>query len=178
MTSDTLKSEKIVLGKIQGPQGLKGWVKVYSYARPPENIFTYANWLLHDDKSLSAQKVVVEQFAANGSKLSVKLAGVDDRNIAESLKNAQISVHKQQLESLDNNEFYWHQLIGLTVINSDQQEMGSVKELIETGANDVLVIEGKQNAALVAVPWIPSVVLNTDLAAGVIHVDWQFDDES
>lgn len=168
-----MTSETVVLGKIQEPHGLKGWVRVYSCARPPENIFTYTNWLLSNSK-----KVTIEQYAASGNKLSVKLAGVDDRNAAELLKNAQVSVDQQQLEPLDGDEFYWHQLVGLTVINSDQRKLGVVKELIETGANDVLVIEGEQSAALVAVPWVSSVILNTDLKAGVIHVDWRIDDES
>ncbi|MFT5258637.1 MAG: 16S rRNA processing protein RimM [Saprospiraceae bacterium] len=171
--TNSIESNQITLGKIQGPQGLKGWVKVYSYTRPAENIFTYGHWQL---LSKVSEKVEIEQFAANGSKLSVKLAKVDDRNAAELLKNATIVVDQTQLEPLQSEEFYWHQLVGLKVVDSNEHLLGTVKELIETGANDVLVIEGEKGNALKAIPWVPDVIKKTDLEAGVISVDWQFDD--
>lgn len=163
----------ITLGKILGPQGLKGWVKVYSYTRPAENIFTYTHWQVSTGIVL---EYAIEQFAADGGKLRVKLAGVDDREAAERLKNALIVVDKEQLQPLKSAEFYWHQLLGLAVYDQHQQKLGLVKELLETGANDVLLIESEATGALIAVPWLPEVIKNTDLEAGIINVDWQLDD--
>ncbi len=164
---------KIVLGKIIGPQGLKGWLKVYSYTRPPESIFDYASWQLEFGRGKTAK---VENYTSTGKNLAVKLIGVDDRAAAESLKYCEIFVESGQLETLNDGEYFWHQLVGLSVINSDDKDIGVVKELIETGTNDVLVIQGDADLGLTALPWIPDVIIKTDLEAGEIHVDWQFDE--
>lgn len=161
----------VIMGKIAGAYGIKGWVKVMSFTHPPEKILRYRPWQLLKDGQ--PQVVKVKSGKPHGKTLVAWLEGIDDRNQAELLNGYEIAIERQQLPKLDNNEYYWSDLIGLKVINLQGIEFGVVTSLVETGANDVLVVQGERERL---VPWIlEQVIIKVSLEEGLMTVDWDAD---
>lgn len=165
---------QIQVGYIQGVFGIKGWLKVFSYCRPKEKIFEYPIWVLRlDDAENSYQ---LEQGKKHGAALIAKLSGVATRTISEALGGAKIWVPTSSLEVLSDGEFYWYQLFGLEVKNLQGLTMGRVARLMETGANDVIVVETQTNPKQILIPYVPDkVIKNIDLDKSLMIVDWQID---
>ena len=160
-------SRLIVLGKMLAPFGVKGWVKVTSFTEPPEGILKYKKWSVV--KNGSERRLPLLQGKPHGKFIVVKFEGIDDRDAAALLTHAEIRVDRQQLPASDDG-FYWADLIGLQVTTKEGVLLGRVDSLMETGANDVLVVKGDRERL---VPWIEGdVVTDVDLAAGAITVDW------
>lgn len=159
----------IRLGQIVGAHGVKGWVKVFSFTEPRTNLLEFPHWLLEqNDDEL---KVEVEAGAESGRKLIAKLAGIDDRDAAAALAGATIAVLRSEMPKLSADEFYWADLEGLEVINVAGDRLGRIARLIETGANDVLVLDGNEQH-LIPFVW-GKTVRRVDLDAGEIIVDWE-----
>jgi len=176
----------IVLGEITGHYGIKGWVKVKSYTRPCEQIFQYPDWYLSVDKTNRRQKgwasnsrlgpLNLKSGKKLGKNLVASLSGIDSRDAAESLIGKSIEIPEACLPALDNGEYYWSQLIGLKVVNTAGVDLGRVDHLVETGANDVLVVlDFDQNDKNIErlLPWTEQVVLEVDFEQRTILVDWE-----
>ncbi|GAA5120706.1 ribosome maturation factor RimM [Alloalcanivorax gelatiniphagus] len=167
--------EVLVVGRIVSVHGVKGWVKVYSYTDPIENIFDYQPWYLFDDGAWREVKLGGRRRQGKG--LVAGLDGYDDREQARrELVGREIAVPRSQLPESGDDEYYWRDLIGLRVKLDDGRDLGRVHSLMETGANDVLVVRGdgdsldRQERLL---PWTPGqVVRDVDLDAGELRVDW------
>ncbi len=184
-------NDKIELGKIVGVWGIQGWVKVHSYTRNRQDVGQYSNWLLTNGSkstgkesrsrsavSIASDKVhTVEQCRLQGQSVVAKLAGIDDRNVAQTLIGQKIFIDASQLAPLPENEFYWFQLIGLNVVTVDGHELGVVDSMLETGANDVFVVKQTQDGAVVErlIPYIDSVVADIDIQSKSLTVDWDKD---
>jgi len=167
------ESQRIVVGRISGIHGVRGWLKVMSYTRPRNNIFNYDCWLLKQDDNWQEMVLLVGQPQGKG--LIAQLEGVEDRDQARALLDADIAIERSQLVDASPGEYYWHDLIGLDVCNQQNEILGQVKELLETGANDVLVVEGKHR---ILIPFINECyVLEIDLENSIIRVDWDAGDE-
>jgi len=165
--------ETLVIGKLNGAYGIKGWVKVYSYTSPKENILNYKPWYIKLDGQW--QEVAVLNGREQGKTIVAQLEGCNDRNLAESYQGLEVAIAKSQLPELDEGEFYWRDLIGLNVINQAGEQLGQVKKMMETGANDVLVVKSPGGEELL-IPYVPEYsVINVDLSAGEILVDWESD---
>ncbi|HLF24598.1 MAG TPA: ribosome maturation factor RimM, partial [Burkholderiales bacterium] len=108
-----------------------------------------------------------------GKGVVARVAGCDSRDEAAALIGAEIAIHASQLPAAGEREYYWAELEGLRVVNLAGLELGRVSHLIETGANDVLVVQGSREHL---VPFGPGVVRDVDLGAGVISVDWDIED--
>jgi len=161
----------IELGKVVGVWGIKGWVKLHSYTRERNSIAAYKNWLLKT-KRTPAQTFAVTQCRTQGQGIVAKLNTIDTREQAEALIGSQILIPEEDLPDLPAGEYYWYQLIGLTVVNDDQT-IGTVKSIMETGANDVLVCsQVNHDSKDVLVPYTPQVVLAIDLELKTMTVDW------
>ncbi|MBT8140852.1 MAG: ribosome maturation factor RimM [Gammaproteobacteria bacterium] len=176
MSHSTSDQALLLLGKVGGVFGLHGWLKILSYCEPKNNIFEYPIWYLQKPGSNSGtlDELEVSKGKAQGKGLIAKLDGVDDRCKAESLLGCNIYIHKNQLDNLDANDFYWHQLIGLQVKDQHNAELGQVDHLLATGANDVLVVKPcDTNAKNILIPYVWGQVIKTvDLESGTITVDW------
>ena len=157
-------------GRIAGLFGVEGWVKVFSHARPRETIVDYSPWLVKTTGDW--REMVVEEGRAQGKGVVVKLAGVDNRDQASRLIGADIAIRFSQLPPPSKGEYYWAQLVGLEVVNLAGQNLGKVDHLLETGANDVLVVRNGKERCL---PATANVIREVDLEAGVIRVDWYAD---
>jgi 16S rRNA processing protein RimM len=170
MTNPSRPDGLVHFGRITGLFGIQGWVKVFSHARPRESIIDYSPWLVKTAEGL--REMVVEDGRAQGKGVVVKLVGVDDRDQASQLIGADIEIKFSQLPPPSKGEYYWAQLVGLEVVTLAGQSLGKVDHLVETGANDVLVVRnGKER-------WLPAtanVIREVDLEAGVIRVDWDAD---
>ena len=164
----------IQVGHIQGVFGIKGWLKIFSHCRPKEQILEYLNWELHAPNG--AQTYELQEGKPHGSGIVAKLKYIDDRTQAETLKGAEIWVAKNELSDLAADEFYWFELEGLSVITIDGDVLGQVKKLMETGANDVLVVQDNNDQQEILIPYIrEQVIKQVDLEQKIITVDWQRD---
>lgn len=159
----------ITLGRITGPFGVHGWVKVHSETDPRENIVRYSTWYLGDDDWPLPREV--DKGRRHGKGVIAKLVGCDDRDAAEQLRGLTIAVRRDQLaDRLQAGEYYWTDLEGLAVVTVGGVELGRIDHLFETGSNDVMVVRGERER-LIPYLW-QQVVLEVDLAARRMRVDW------
>ena len=159
---------KVVLGRISGLLGIRGWVKVYSHTEPRENIAGYQNWYLQCGGDW--QPVRVEQGRRHGKGVVVKLVGIEDRDQAAGLIDCDIAIDREQLPPLPPGEYYWADLEGLRVVTLEGAELGRVSHLFATGANDVMVVTGERERLL---PFVqPDIIRRVDPEQGLIEVDW------
>lgn len=185
-------SDPMLIGKIVGCFGIKGWVKIHAYTDPVENFLAYGVCTVkaRDGRPGVHDNALLEFDSGHrqGKGLVAHIKGVDDRTLAESYKGLELSVPATQLPKLESGDFYWHQLSGLKVWCADQDSeeagpesdhrvlLGVVDHLIETGANDVMVVkacEGSYDQKERLVPYLPGdVVTRVDLEEAVIEVDW------
>jgi len=159
----------VTLGRISGVQGVQGWVRVHSDTSPRENIVNYTPWYLVRGGRRESWKV--NSGRRQGKVVVAKLAGCNDRNAAEELVGALISVPRSALpDTTVPGEYYWADLVGLSVRTVDGVTLGRIDHLFETGSNDVMVVQGDRERL---VPYIQEqVVREVDLKAGVMLVDW------
>ena len=158
--------KEIALGYISAVHGIKGWVKVNSWTRPMEAILQYQPWLLGEDR----KPVTIVDGRKQGKGIAALLPGFENREQAVSLVGLQIFVGRDQLPETDEDEYYWSDLEGLEVKTTNGELLGRVERLMETGANDVLVIRGNREHL---VPFIQGqYVTRVDLEDGTIEVDW------
>jgi len=174
--------EKIVLGRITGVYGLKGWVKVFSYTDPMESIVDYNPWYIRPVSKTKSPwtKVKLKAGKRHAKTVIAKLEHCNDCNQAQAYIGVEIAIEQSQFEqSKDDNEYYWRDLIGLRVINQQDIELGVVTKLLETGANDVLVVSSKNGEAdnkEHLIPWtMQQAIVSVDIEQGVIEVDWDQD---
>lgn len=171
---DTVPVDPVIVGRITTVHGIKGWVKVHSFTELAEDIFRYPPWWLKAPEGL--REIEVDQCRATSKGLLVHIAGVDDREVARQYCQLNIVVEKSQFPKLEKGEYYWHQLEGLTVTTCQgDARLGVVDSLMETGANDVLVVKGDKDSLdreERLIPYTEQFVLRIDLDAGKIDVDW------
>ncbi len=178
--------QMVVMGRIVAPYGVYGWLKIVPDTEHLDGLLDYERWWL--GKGSIWREVSVEQAKLHNDVLLVKLAGINDRDVAFSLKGQQIAVPRDALPEPDEGEYYWSDLIGLQVTNTDGVDFGKITQVFETGANDVLVVRETQ-ATLVKgkdgklreeyrerlIPFTSEAVPEVNLQAGSVLVDWDSD---
>ena len=165
-------SDFLSAGQISGVFGVKGWVKVFSFTQPRENILRYSPWILQKNNQTKEIKVVGGQ--RQGSNVVAELDGVVDRDAALTLMGWEILIRKEQLPKTQADEYYWADLVGLEVETEAGVKLGKVDHLMETGANDVLVVIDDKTERLI--PFLQKqTVLKIDLVAQSMLVDWDPD---
>jgi len=169
--SEETQNEILLLGKISGVFGVKGWVKIFSHTSPIQQIVSYSPLYLRYKSGWQAIEVVKGQ--KQGKAVVAQLEGIDDRDQAFALIGTEIGIRQDQLPTLQSGSYYWSELQGLTVVNQQQIELGRVDWLFSTGSNDVLVVKGEKEHM---VPWIEeSVIIAVDQEKKQILVDWDAD---
>ncbi|KAF3977940.1 MAG: ribosome maturation factor RimM [Methylococcales symbiont of Iophon sp. n. MRB-2018] len=167
-------SEIILLnvGEIYGVFGIKGWVKIYSLTEPRENILNYSPWILK--KGNETKQVNVLSGKKQGKTVVACLETFTDRDIAKSYSGWEILINKDQLPKTAEGEYYWTDLVGLKVETETGFALGIVDYLLETGANDVLVVKEGETERLI--PFLlEQTVKNIDLENKLMIVDWDPD---
>lgn len=162
----------LIIGRISSVFGIKGWLKLVSHSRPRENVFSYPHWYVKPKRG-QWKKIEVESGKPQGKTLVAKLAGIETREEAEQWIGADIAISRDMLPSTDQGDYYWADLIGLNVHTKDGEEIGTVSRLMETGSNDVLVVNNDQTQEEHLIPWVmEQVVIQVNLSEGQILVDW------
>ena len=170
----------IEVGQLRAAYGIQGWLWVYSHTDPMQNLFNYLPWWVHT--AAGWQTIDVKRWRTQGKGLVVLLKDIADRNDAEKLTGMKIWMSKAQLPKAGLDEFYWADLVGLTVLGTDdagqQVNLGKISELFETGANDVMVvratadsIDGEERM----IPWHSDIIIAIDLEQKHIQVNWGAD---
>ena len=165
----------VTLGKVGAVYGIKGWLKIHSFTDETEAILDYFPWSLKLGNKV--QSVEITDWRKHNNGLVVKVAGIDDRDIAQKLVGSEIFVSEDALSDLPEGEFYWRDLIGMTVVTDKGYDLGQVSDIMETGANDVLVVKanlkdgfGKKERLI---PYLmDQVILSVSTENKQICVDW------
>lgn len=158
------------MGRVIAPYGIKGWIKVQPFTQKPEGLLNYPVWNV--GKNDQWQCIGVEQAKVHGAAVVAKLAAIADREQAAALRGKQVAVSRQDFPDISDSEYYWTDLVGLRVMNTAGESLGTVARMIETGANDVMVVAGDRERLL---PFVETVVRHVDLKGGMITVDWDLD---
>ncbi len=132
----------LVMGRIAGPFGVKGWVRITAFTELSDGLLDYTPWHFGHDGDW--REVEVLDARPHGKGLVALLADCTDRDAAMALTGTEIGVWRSQLPAAGENEYYWNDLIGLQVMTKEDRVLGTVDHLIETGANDVLVVRGER----------------------------------
>lgn len=183
-----LPPDAIEVGRIGEAWGIKGWFKIIPYSVSPEALFSSKHWMLLPPepragvvakeplfKTPQRIKIIIAKEHSDG--MVAQAAGVDDRNTAEWLKNCRILIARSSFPTAGKDEFYWVDLMGCEVVNREAVVIGTVKDLIATGPQTVIVaermVEGKALETLI--PFVDAYVDSVSLEARRITVDWQLD---
>jgi len=161
-----------VLGKISGYYGVKGWLKIYSYTQPRENIVRYKNLKIKFAENAQWQDIKLDSGKAHGKGVVAHFSGYDSRESGAILIGAELAVYRSEFKRAEKDEYYWTDLIGLSALNIEGVELGKVKSLLETAANDVLIIDSKESKQILVPFVMQNYVTNIDLDAGTITLDW------
>ena len=183
MNSESIPDDTkyIILGKLNAHHGIKGWLKVFSYTDPKQNILSYHQVMLfREGQKNSWKEVEIVNGRLQGKGVVVQIKGYDNRESAAELIGSTIAVTRENLEKLPKDEYYWVDLIGLKVINQEGIVLGKIVKMLPTAANDVMIVkhqekvDGLQEEYLI--PYIMGqFVLSVDLTSGEIQVDWDVD---
>lgn len=172
-------AQLVVMGRVAAPYGVKGWVKIQVFTQTLDSLLDYPDWQI--GKNGQWREAALEEASTHGGTIVAKFVGCNDRDAAFALRGQEIAVNRKELPTPEEGEYYWEDLVGLTVVNSDQVELGKVVKLMETGAHDVLVIQGGEVQSTgetrkeILIPFVGVFVLNVDLAQSRIEVDWGLD---
>jgi len=175
-------STPVVLGRITGLFGVRGWVRLFSYTDPREAILTYPGCLALRDGAWIP--IEWQEGKRHGKSVVAKLKGVDDRDAASGWIGTEIAIPRHGLPDAGANRYYWSDLEGLAVVDREGRDLGRVAYLMETGANDVLVVRketgpeasGQSGEQELLIPFVlEKYILDVDLAGGTIRVDWEWE---
>lgn len=163
---------RVVVGRVAGAFGVKGLMRIESWTQPFDNLRHYNPWFIRVNGAWHRR--AVSHVSVSGQRLVAGLEGVADRDAAQLLYHADIAIARDQLEILPPGEYYWFELTGLRVVNLDGITLGVVDSLMETGANNILVVRPAEGKHECLIPYIKEqVVRNVDLDKGVVTVDWE-----
>jgi 16S rRNA processing protein RimM len=158
----------VVVGRFGAPYGIKGWLKLVSFTDPVQNILHYRPLRVQRDEHW--HDVPVDEIKSHGKGFVAHVCGVDDRTAAERLTGREIAIPEEALPQTAADEYYWKDLIGLTVVMRNGTALGTVDRLFEVGPHDVLVVA--RDGEDVMIPFVDAYVREVDLARKRIEVDW------
>jgi 16S rRNA processing protein RimM len=166
----------VVMGRVGAPWGVKGWVKVHSFAEPPENLLDYLEFDVETPSGM--QKLAFDEIKPHGQGFVGHIKGCEVREQTGAFTGCELLIAKAELPALEEG-FYWHELEGLRVVTLSGEVLGTVHHLMETGANDVVVVRGDEHSIdreERLLPWVlGQVILDVDLDTRIMQVDWDKD---
>ena len=189
-TASTLPDDAVELGRIQDAWGIKGWVRILPHSADTSALIASSSWYLQPPEARFARGfsafsgavcVTVLEVKAHADGLVAQLQGVDDRNGAEALKGVRLLLPRSAFPATPEGEYYWIDLIGLSVVNREGVDLGVVRDLMPTGPTSVLVLEytetvdGAEQTAERMIPFVAAYIDDVDKTRRVITADWQPD---
>jgi 16S rRNA processing protein RimM len=185
--SKTPTQEPIPLAKITSPYGVRGWVKVHVWNEDSALLKSHSDIYARPSSPASAawDSLHIEDAKPHGRGWIIRLQGCDDRNTAEQYLGMILGLPGNALEPLEQGEYYWHQLQGLQVWSGEHKEdailLGEVQELMQTGANDVMVVmpcADSHNKSRLLIPWVkPEIIREVNLEKGWLRVMFAIDED-
>ena len=157
------------MGRIVGPFGVHGWIKVKPFTEAPQRLGAFPRWLVN---AAGWREMSLEGFEVHSKGPVAKLVGCDDREAAERLRGCEVAVEREALGEADAGSLYWVDLVGLEVVDESGESLGNVEALFETGETSVMVVRGIRERMI---PFIPGYVKSVDREAKRITVDWKAD---
>ncbi|VTU26955.1 hypothetical protein SRS16CHR_03964 [Variovorax sp. SRS16] len=174
-----LPADAIEVARIADAWGIKGWFKVLPHSASPEALFSSKRWFLQPPgaKTASAFRLAIREAKEHSDCIVASSEDVADRNAAEALRGARVFVPRSSFPTAAEDEYYWVDLIGLSVVNREGIVLGTVRELLATGPQTTLVLEAQEDGKPVErmVPFVSAFVDKVDLPGRLITVDWQPD---
>lgn len=172
-----IPDDLVLVGHVTGAYGIQGWVRIRPYSSGGDALLSAKTWWL--DKP-ELHDVEMLQSKLHNDEVVARLMGVSGREAAEALKGATVQIRRSHFPALDNDEFYWVDLIGLAVVNERGEHLGVVGDLMDNGAHPILrveqpVAEGEKPAPELLIPFVDQFVKTVDQAARLITVDWEAD---
>ena len=164
------KSKQVLVGKVSGLFGTRGWLKLFSYTRPRNNLIGYKTLLLGAERS----PYHILEAKEHGNRLIALFSEIDSREQAATLIDQEIFLDRESLKPTVKGEFYWADLLGVQVLNKENVVLGRVKSLHETGAHDVIELDSSPPRLIPFV--MDTYILEVDLHQGTIIADWHPED--
>jgi len=162
-------SRRIILGKLGAAYGVRGWLHITSFTDPLDNILEYTEWQVHHRGQWKT--LHIEKGKLHGNSLVVKLKEISDRELAREYTNSEIAIPREILPVLSEEEYYWEDLVGAAVMTESGTPLGTVKEMMATGSNDVFVVIGERQRQRL-IPYTEGVVIKIDQTKKEIIVNW------
>jgi 16S rRNA processing protein RimM len=165
------KNDWVVVGRFGRPHGIKGLITIVSFTEPRDNILRYTEWYAYINYQW--QPLTLLHVEMNNKFILAQVDGYQEREEVASLTNIDIAIKGEQLPTLEQGEYYWHQLVGMQVMTTQGVVLGTVTDIMPTGSNDVLVVEGEKRHLI---PYLPGrCVIEINDNERVITVDWDVD---
>lgn len=168
---NTTQRQWVAMGYIKGVFGVKGWVKIHTDTEYTDSLLDFPQWQLSKDGQI--QTVTIAESKINGDELLARFEGIADRNAAALLRGYTIEIDRSSFADTEDDEYYWADLVGLTVINREQLNLGTISSLMDTGAHDVLVVDGDFGRKLI--PFVAQYIDEVNIPQKKICVDWGSD---
>lgn len=173
----------VIIGKISGVFGVKGWVKIESYTRPADNICLYNQFYVNGgNKNINQELIKVHNLKAHAKGFVAEIEGLNCRDEAKHWTHATLSISRDMLnesnseDEENDSEHYWVDLIGLEVFNQENEYLGIIDSLFETGANDVMVVKAKDSKEHL-IPYVPTVIIkDINYETQRMVCDWSLSD--
>jgi 16S rRNA processing protein RimM len=159
------------VGKIVGAHGVKGNLKVHSYAESV-SVFKPGRLILAIHTGKVEKHFAVKWAKPHGKSILLSFKGIEDRITAETLIGAELFIERIALPELEEGVYYWVDIIGLSVVTTDNQYIGRVESIMSTGSNDVYIVKNKtkDGSTEILIPAIESVVLEIDFENKTMRV--------
>ena len=186
-----LPDDAIEVGRILDAWGVKGWLKILPHSTHPEALFSAKSWFLQAPDSKfrpgfsvfsGTVSVSIDEAKTHSDSVVALITGLDDRNVAESLRGCRIFLSRSSFPAASKDEYYWVDLIGLNVVNREGLALGCVRDLMATGPHSVLCVEytavrddGTSATDERMIPFVAAYVDAVDITGKCITVDWQPD---
>ena len=159
------------MGRLSSPYGVKGWIRVQSYASSPASIADHKVWWVKVNSRWTS--IDLKGVREHQEGLIVKFTGFDDREQIAKLRGFEFGIDRHLLPSLEQGEYYWHELVGFAVINTAGESFGVIDYLFESGAQPVVVTRDEDQQRLI--PWVDHIITRVDSENRILTVDWALD---
>jgi len=164
------------MGRIAGPYGVHGAVRVVPWSDDPATLLQHAVWALRDPRVDGAWRdTQVVRARMHVAAIVAELDGVTSRETAAALRGQEVGLPKETLPPPGKDEYYWSDLEGLEVVNRQGVMMGRVAGVAGNGAHPILRVAGDGEAKERLIPFVAAYVDRVDVPGGRIEVDWELD---
>jgi 16S rRNA processing protein RimM len=154
----------IAVGRIIGTHGIKGQLRLFSYSGNLESLQAARDVYLRSPAGVD-RKVLLTRAVDHSGKILLTLDGLNTIEQVQDLTGFELFLHRDQFPVPDADEYYWQDLLGMSVVTTEGQALGVIKDILETGANDVYLVHDDSNGREYLIPAISSVVINVNVTA-------------